>query len=42
MPPPNEFSAHRAYVFSIGEIILKDTGENLLRNEEVTKAFLET
>jgi len=32
--------AHRAYVFSIGEIVLKDTGENLLRNEEVKKAFL--
>lgn len=31
---------HSAYVFSIGEIILKDTGENLLRNEEVKKAFL--
>ena len=32
--------AHRAYVFSIGEIILKDTSENLLCNEEVKKAFL--
>lgn len=32
--------AHRAYVFSIGEIVLKDTGESLLRNEEVKKAFL--
>ncbi len=32
--------AHRAYVFSIGEIVLKDTGKNLLRNEEVKKAFL--
>ena len=32
--------AHRAYVFSIGEIILKDTGENLLHNEEVQKTFL--
>jgi len=32
--------AHRAYVFSIGEIVMKDTGENLLRNEEVKKAFL--
>lgn len=32
--------AHRAYVFSIGEIVLKDTGKNLLRNEKVKKAFL--
>jgi len=32
--------AHRAYVFSIGEIVLKDTCESLLRNEEVKKAFL--
>lgn len=32
--------AHRGYVFSIGEIVLKDTGKNLLRNEEVKKAFL--
>ena len=32
--------AHRAYVFSIGEIVLKDTGQNLLHNEEVRKAFL--
>ena len=32
--------AHRAYVFSIGEIVLKDTGENLLRDEGVKKAFL--
>ena len=32
--------AHRAYVFSIGEILLKDTSENLLCNEEVKKAFL--
>jgi branched-chain amino acid transport system ATP-binding protein len=32
--------AHRAYVFSIGEIVLKDTGESLLRNEEVKKSFL--
>jgi branched-chain amino acid transport system ATP-binding protein len=32
--------AHRGYVFSIGEIMLKDTGKNLLCNEEVKKAFL--
>ena len=32
--------AHRGYVFSIGEIVLKDTGKNLLRNPEVKKTFL--
>lgn len=32
--------AHRGYVFSIGEIVLKDTGKNLLSNEEVKKTFL--
>lgn len=32
--------ADRAYVFSIGEIVLKDTGKNLLRDEKVKKAFL--
>ena len=32
--------AHRAYVFSIGEIKLNDTGQNLLNNIEVKKAFL--
>ena len=32
--------AHRGYVFSIGEIIMEDTGKNLLRNENVKKAFL--
>jgi len=32
--------AHRAYVFSIGEIVLKDNCESLLHNEEVKKAFL--
>jgi branched-chain amino acid transport system ATP-binding protein len=32
--------AHRAYVFSIGEIVLKDTGKNLLSDEKVKKAFL--
>jgi branched-chain amino acid transport system ATP-binding protein len=32
--------AHRAYVFSIGEIVLEDTGKNLLNNVEVKKAFL--
>ena len=32
--------ADRGYVFKIGEIFLEDTGENLLRSEEVRKAFL--
>jgi branched-chain amino acid transport system ATP-binding protein len=32
--------AHRAYVFSIGEIKLNDTGQNLLNNIEVKKTFL--
>lgn len=32
--------AHRGYVFSIGEIVLEDTGKNLLENQEVKKAFL--
>ena len=32
--------AHRGYVFSIGEIVLKDSGENLLNDDKVKKAFL--
>ena len=32
--------AHRGYVFKIGEIILTDSGKNLLGKEEVKKAFL--
>jgi branched-chain amino acid transport system ATP-binding protein len=32
--------ADRGYVFKIGEIALKDTGKNLLENEDVKKAFL--
>jgi len=32
--------AHRGYVFSIGEIVLTDTGCNLIHNQEVKKAFL--
>ena len=32
--------AHRAYVFNIGEIVLEDTGKNLLSNEKVKKTFL--
>ena len=32
--------AHRGYVFSIGEIVLKDTGRNLLNDEKVKEAFL--
>lgn len=32
--------AHRGYVFKIGRIFLEDTGRNLLKSEEVRKAFL--
>jgi branched-chain amino acid transport system ATP-binding protein len=32
--------AHRGYVFSIGEIVLKDNTKNLLCNEKVKKTFL--
>lgn len=32
--------AHRGYVFKIGQIFLEDTGENLLKNADVKKAFL--
>ena len=32
--------AHRGYVFSIGEIVLEDTGKNLLRDKKVKKSFL--
>lgn len=32
--------AHRGYVFKIGGIFLEDTGENLLKSEDVKKAFL--
>jgi len=32
--------AHRGYVFKIGEIVLEDSGKNLLTNEEVKKAYL--
>lgn len=32
--------SHRAYVFSIGEIVIQDTCQNLLHNTEVKKAFL--
>lgn len=32
--------AHRGYVFSIGEIVLEDTGKNLLLDEKVKKSFL--
>ena len=32
--------AHRGYVFKIGSIFMEDTGDNLLRSEEVKKAFL--
>lgn len=31
--------AHRGYVFKIGKIFLEDMGENLLKSEEVKRAF---
>lgn len=32
--------AHRGYVFSIGEIVIEDTGKHLLSDEKVKKSFL--
>ena len=32
--------AHRGYVMETGAITMTDTGENLLSNEEVKKAYL--
>jgi branched-chain amino acid transport system ATP-binding protein len=32
--------AHRGYVFKIGSIFMEDTGSNLLKSDEVKKAFL--
>lgn len=32
--------ADRGYIFKIGEIFLEDKAENLLKNEEIKKAFL--
>jgi len=32
--------AGRGYVIETGEILLADTGENLLRSEQVRKAYL--
>jgi branched-chain amino acid transport system ATP-binding protein len=32
--------ADRGYVFQIGKIFLDDKAENLLKNEEIKKAFL--
>jgi len=32
--------AHRGYVFEIGRILFEDTGKNLLKSEEVKRAFL--
>jgi branched-chain amino acid transport system ATP-binding protein len=32
--------AHRGYVFEIGRIFMEDTGRNLLKSEEVKRAFL--
>ncbi len=34
------YVAHRAYVFSIGEIVLQDMATSLLNNEEIKKTFL--
>jgi ABC-type lipopolysaccharide export system ATPase subunit len=31
---------HRGYVFKIGSIFMEDTVSNLLKSEEVKKAFL--
>ncbi|MBD3233086.1 MAG: ATP-binding cassette domain-containing protein [candidate division Zixibacteria bacterium] len=33
-------TAHRAYVFSVGEIVMEDTCSNLLEKEEVQRTFL--
>jgi branched-chain amino acid transport system ATP-binding protein len=33
-------AAHRGYVLETGEVVLADTGENLLGNERVRKAYL--
>jgi len=32
--------AHRGYVLQTGEIVLKDTGANLMKNDAVRKAYL--
>ena len=32
--------AHRGYVIETGEIVLEDTGANLLKSEQVRKAYL--
>ena len=32
--------AHRGYVLQTGRIVLHDTGENLLRNPEIQRAYL--
>jgi branched-chain amino acid transport system ATP-binding protein len=32
--------AHRGYVIETGQIVLEDTGENLLKSEQVRKAYL--
>jgi len=32
--------AHRGYVFKIGGIFMEDTGQNLLKSDEVKRAFL--
>jgi branched-chain amino acid transport system ATP-binding protein len=33
-------TAHRGYVVQTGEIVMSDTGANLLRNEDVQKAYM--
>jgi branched-chain amino acid transport system ATP-binding protein len=32
--------AHRGYVIETGQIVLEDTGANLLKSERVRKAYL--
>ena len=32
--------AHRGYVMEVGNIVLSDTATNLLKNEQVQKAYL--
>jgi branched-chain amino acid transport system ATP-binding protein len=32
--------AHRGYVFKIGGIFMEDTGQDLLKSDEVKRAFL--
>jgi branched-chain amino acid transport system ATP-binding protein len=32
--------ANRGYVLEVGNLVLADTGENLLKNEQVRKSYL--